>query len=902
MATKDYFATICTAGTPGVYLYSVDIDTGAITQEASIANGSFVFSYVARTIAKDPDGSYYVAGDYTTPNPDVVRVYKLTSALAIDTSWGTSGYVDLAADSGTQMDISVNADKKILVVCNDTDLNDSVFYLDSDGTELWKGTSYDNAGNPGVTICVDGAFLPDGDVLAAQSQTALAGLVCRIDSSAGDFVDTYAAQLSVADVRVHYAKSGYVYIHYRATGGDPQTILSKYATESYNTADYDESSLDILPTRGFFEDNGNLYLGGTRSSGSGPGYVHKVSASDGSTVVARYEYDTAGASDGVEGVCKTDNGKIVYTVNSKTGASGGPYDIIVLNDDMTFLGGYNDANTYAEAVGAGSEILTTTTPTDLLYSRNLVAFAGDSVFYEDSAGSMTQITETGGGIGQAAADAFDMSESLTAAEAYQKIFVANNTTLAVVDFVNTRISSSVAFTNVSLAQHGTLLYQNNGGDPATIVVDTVLGTSVANKTMLANVVSGTLSTATDITTASGGGGSTVVSGATTISLVNSVPVIYNHTPCAHPTAGTNGAMPEKATLVCRYRGRVVYAGNPDYPFQWYMARQADPFDWLYAVNDAQAPVAGGNADAGEIGDVIQALIPRGDDYLIFGCSNTIWLMRGDPAAGGSLDELTATTGIYGPRSWCFDDAGFLYFWGRNGVYRMPPNFGGVENLTSIVLPNIVSDEAPEKNTHRIVFAYDRVRQLVCIYITKMSDGTNSNYVYDIRTQGFFPESYPDELAIFSAYFYDAIDADYQKLYLGSRDSLIRNYDDSKKDDAGFQGNEAINSYATIGPAQIGPDIDQRGRMKTMSITTGTDTDGVSYDIHVADTAEEVVDDIAASTTPLHTGTISSGNRVQQLRPRARGAWMGIKLVNSTLTESWQFEKLIADFKPAGDIK
>ena len=62
-----------------------------------------------------------------------------------------------------------------------------------------------------------------------------------------------------------------------------------------------------------------------------------------------------------------------------------------------------------------------------------------------------------------------------------------------------------------------------------------------------------------------------------------------------------------------------------------MSRQANIFDWLYSQADAQTPVAGSNADAGELGDTVKALIPYKDDYLIFGCSQTMWLLRGDPA-------------------------------------------------------------------------------------------------------------------------------------------------------------------------------------------------------------------------------------------------------------------------------
>jgi hypothetical protein len=77
---------------------------------------------------------------------------------------------------------------------------------------------------------------------------------------------------------------------------------------------------------------------------------------------------------------------------------------------------------------------------------------------------------------------------------------------------------------------------------------------------------------------------------------------------------------------------------------------------------------------------------------------------------------------------------------------------------------------------------------------------------------------------------------------------------------------------------------------------------VDYSLYVKDSAEEVVDAVEAADTPHYSGTIAAANRVQQLRPRSRGAWIALKLQNDTASESWEFEKTVADIKPAGDIK
>jgi hypothetical protein len=901
MATEN-ICTVGLAGTnPGVYLFDYDATASTLTLNTYLNNAGIDGSFVAHMVAIGPDLNYYVAGTHGAN----YRIYKLSPALVVDSTWGGgAGYAeivgsDLSSPTSTNRpSIAVGLDNAI--VCIGSDALSPIMYCTADGTSFtgWKG--WDNNGNQDITTCFGGGFLPNGNIFCAGAGTS-GDKMAMVTTVAGAYVNSYFETQTTSPRSCWIGSSGKVYRSYGTSGN---TTLYASSHDNFSSVDYTNVATDPRgngPKWLEHSTDGGLFIGETDSAGTAT--VHKLTASTGD-IDSSYTYGSAGLmlSNG-----ETIGGSVAWAGSGVTPNAGEDTTLLFCTDtSLSYIAGYDGSSqtpSYFYSIATQpAPIISSSSPTDLMYNRNLVAFSGDSAYYEsDSSGTMTEITETGGGIGEAAADTFDMTESLTAADAYQKVFVANNTTLAVVDFVNTRISASTAFTNVSLVDHGTLLYQNST-DPATILVDTVLGTSVSSNTMVGTILAGTISTATDITTASGGGGDVVVvDGTNAISIFSSVPFIYNHVPKADPNLLT-GAMPEAATLVARYRGRVVYSGNPNYPYQWYMARQADPFDFLYVVNDAQSPVAGADADAGEIGDIIQCLIPRGDDYLIFGCSNSVWLMRGDPASGGSLDELTQTTGIYGPRSWCFDDAGYLYFWGRGGIYRMPPDFSGVKNITATVLPNIVGDEAPNKSTHRIVMAYDRERLIVRVFITKMSDGSNSNYSYDIRTQGFFPESYSDSIGVFSAHYYEAIDPNYQKLYTGHFDSFIRYEDNAKKDDAGYIGDEAISSHAVIGPLQLGKDASQRGRMKTMSITTGTDTDGVTYDVHVADSAEEVVDDSLSGATPLHTGTISAGNRVQQLRPRSRGAWMGIKLENTTASETWQFEKLVADVKPAGDIK
>jgi len=578
-------------------------------------------------------------------------------------------------------------------------------------------------------------------------------------------------------------------------------------------------------------------------------------------------------------------------------------------------------------------------PTDKTYSKKLVAVANNEVWYEDVVGSMNEL--------EADNIKFETAFPLSLFEAFKKVILINKTA------------------------KGDLLTQTTSG--AKMIVDFVDSTK--------RYIYGYTTTATVFTTTAG---HTLVSGDETatmdpnpapkpdvVSEASTTPHWYDYTNypdiilsiatygLAIGATKSFGSLPAKATLGCLYRGRVVLGGNPNYPHQWYMSRQADIWDYAYLASDAQSPVAGNNTDAGELGDILTALIPYKDDYLVFGCASTIWVLRGDPAAGGSLDEVDLTVGIYGAKSWCFDGDGNLYFWGTNGIYVMPAGFGAVKCLTENTLPNIINDEDVNPLTHRITMGYDRKRRGILTCITILETGVNSNYWYDLRTGGFFPESYPDVCGPYSLFHYAANDPDYVDLLIGCRDGYIRKFlDTAKGDDDGVEDDTPINSYCCLPIQPLAPDGDHEGKLTSLTVTnaggavggTEGDTDRVDYKLYVADDAETCLEKMKAITDwatgqnyligdlviyltieyrcivahlsetggdtheepdtniidwePVvrESGTLSGVGRKERLRHRLRGAYLGIKLGNSTADESWAIEAVAGEIVPAGKLK
>ncbi len=535
-------------------------------------------------------------------------------------------------------------------------------------------------------------------------------------------------------------------------------------------------------------------------------------------------------------------------------------------------------------------------PTDKTYSKKLIAIAGAEVWYESSPGTMIELSAATGDV--------DTHLPLIAFEAYQKIFIANKTKLRVADFINTKIAT--ADLGLNPPDRGNVLTGGTSGatmivDYITSLADDVACTIYGYRTSSATFSSGETVTGTD-------DDSNAISFATSAA-ETAPPHWYNYTVYGGDTSF--GALPDQATLGCNYRGRIVLAGDSDYPHQWYMSRQGNPWDWNYAATDAQSPVAANNADVGEVGDIITALIPYKDDYLVIGCAGSMWLLIGDPMEGGSLGELDLTTGIYGAYSWCFDGEGNLYFWGVNGIYVVAIPGGSPKCISEIRLPKLVEDEAVDDSTYRIVMQYDVRRAGILIFITKISDGSNSNYWYDLRTGGFFPESYPDECGVFSAFHYQATDPAYRKVLLGCNDGYIRFYDDSAKDDDKGATDQAINSYVKFGPIPTSQDPDKQGKLSGLNLITAgggasgsqSDSDNVNFKVYAANSAAKVIEKLSANTNPNMAGTFKAPGR----RPGARrkqkikAPYVGIRLDNTTAAETWGFEKLTGTISPAGRI-
>jgi len=642
---------------------------------------------------------------------------------------------------------------------------------------------------------------------------------------------------------------------------------------------YDFTNGDIYAL--CIDENDDVYLGTKYSTGS---QTRLAKLDVDTTAYTLTESWTAATDADIYCIVEDPNTGDIYVCGDATGS----YSIWKMDTSDGSLTGFVDTGTdlkkiaFRPNVGAGGIIA----PGIYGDTRVLVAAGNNEVWYESTAGTMTKVADS--------ADDVDTSEQLIMFSGFQKAFIANGTNLKVLDLI------SVKLTHTDLATphaHGDVLTQDQtGGKYAYMVVDYTDGTSGGadnlNTYGYAYYAGGATAfvTATNIT--GSGSGSTFQATA-----VTNFPHWHDWT--VYPLASM-GTMPAQAALGCLYRGRCVLTGNPREPFQWWMSRLGNPYDWEYAARDALAAVAGANAEAGKIGDITKALIPYGDSYLLFGGVSTISILRGDPAIGGTIGFLSKTTGVFGANSWCWDEKGNLFFWGTGGIYVIPKGLGEIENLTAKRLPNIVTDESVSPDTHRITLAYDRLNMGILVFITTLATGANSNYWYDLRTGGFFPESYDDECAVYSAFQFQSATESYRRLMLGCRDGFIRVFDKTQKyDDATVTGDKhTINSEVLFSPLSLSENPRRKGKVKKLTFISGgggtagseSDSDGFTCNMYAADTAEEVIEKCQADGE-LHTFTVSGPGKSNTKIKRMRGLQAGIQVENTTENETWALEKI-----------
>lgn len=341
---------------------------------------------------------------------------------------------------------------------------------------------------------------------------------------------------------------------------------------------------------------------------------------------------------------------------------------------------------------------------------------------------------------------------------------------------------------------------------------------------------------------------------------------------------TYGLVPLNCSIITRFRDRIVLAGDPDSPHLWYMSRLGDPMDWDYYQPDVGRAVAGQNTDAGAIGDKITAVIPTSNDYLIFGCHSSLWMLYGDPANGGQLNNLSYNVNVLSATSWCYGPGSEVIFMSSNGLYAIAP--GSVhtpQSITEDVLP--VEFQDIDVMLNDISMAFDARDNGIHIFITSKGGFDRVHYWFDWRTKTFWPvdlQNNHDPVVAINRTSYVSSE---ESVLMGCRDGYIRQFDSDEVSDDGT----AITNYVEIGPIRLGNGYTE-GMLAELIGTLGTGSGDVTWEVAVGKTVQE-----ALAANPLYTGVWTDG-RSYTTRPRARGDAMILKL-SGEANATWALEEI-----------
>lgn len=389
-------------------------------------------------------------------------------------------------------------------------------------------------------------------------------------------------------------------------------------------------------------------------------------------------------------------------------------------------------------------------------------------------------------------------------------------------------------------------------------------------------------------------------------LVDSTSIVQLDIPTATVEAytATAGTAPTGCRFAINWRGRLVLAGDPLNPQNFYMSRSGTPTDWDYSQQDPLAAIIGDASTFGQIGQPITALIPFSDDTMFLGCSHSIWMFQGDPADGGTIINVSDNMGIVANRAWCKDTTGNMYFIGTGGLFHMP----STATLYSAIKPTLISGEnwdAFYRNLNPasdyINMTFDSDTHYLHVFITPSSGGQGLHLTIDDRNKGIWPTQYPvmhGPVAV--CQFFGDYSANTRSIMLGGLDGYIRKLDDIALDDDGT----AIPAYVVLGPVHPTPEAsllravtvdfgellpnDEINNPALWNVSATLRTGATAYDVTEGPPNQQY-----AVNCPLD-------GRTKTFRQRLRGGWFTLTISNSTLDTYFAFEQAMLDFGPSGN--
>jgi hypothetical protein len=359
-------------------------------------------------------------------------------------------------------------------------------------------------------------------------------------------------------------------------------------------------------------------------------------------------------------------------------------------------------------------------------------------------------------------------------------------------------------------------------------------------------------------------------------------------------AATSGALPvdnsgNAPRLIATWRGRTCLSGLQYDPRNVFMSAVSDPTNWNYnplAVTPTQAIVF--NASPfGLVGDVVTCLAPYNDDILMIGGDHSLWVMNGDPMAGGRLDLVSDGIGVAFGNPWCKDPYGNLFFVSNlMGLYQMVPNQGPPTRVSQQIEQILAGFNV---NTMVFRMIWDDAIQGLHVYCTDYTTPKVATHLFwEQRTGAWWTDVFGNNNHNPKCvHVYNGNSASDRVALLGSWDGYLRCFQMGAPNDDGT----AITSKVLIGPllTKDQDDIMCKDLQGIMGANSGT----VTYSVLTGTTAETTL-----NNAPVVTGKWIAGRNYNTfVRSSGHGVW-----VQLSATTPWAMETIRARMAGLGKVR
>jgi hypothetical protein len=330
----------------------------------------------------------------------------------------------------------------------------------------------------------------------------------------------------------------------------------------------------------------------------------------------------------------------------------------------------------------------------------------------------------------------------------------------------------------------------------------------------------------------------------------------------YPWVASAGPLPvdsanNKPRLIANWRGRIVLAGLFDSPQAVFFSRVDDPTDWDFSATLENGDYDPAGAFATTLGPQnspgapVTALIPFNDDVMVIGTSDELWMVNGDPQAGGQISLLTNAIGIAWGEAFCqMPDGTIIFVSNKMGVYMMQP--GQLPQRFSQSVDQLLDGVDTGSNSIRL--AWDDRFQGLHIFITPLDEPKPTiHYFWEARTGAWVQEVFAnDDHNPIAICVFDGNTTSDRSVLMGGWDGFVRYIDPTAIDDDGTP----IESEVWLGPI-LSKTFDEV-KIKEMVVDLGETSGEVNFDVFPGITAEA-----ALSADSAASGTLSASRNDSQ---------------------------------------